>query len=121
MYNIKTHLFWFIYLLTVICGSGWYILEQKQTIKEQEKIIVELRAGQLPPIVPEKRKEKIVEKIVTKEVPVKGDCAQIQKAYEEVKKTALQCAYNLKFCQESSEIYNKMKPKENSKESTPKE
>lgn len=107
---MKQHFFWALYLLTIVCVGGWYIKEQKVTIAEQKTIIQELTASQRPPIVPEERKIKYVEKIVEKKVTVKDE--QCIQEYEKLKQQTLQCAYNLKFCQESSDVYNRMIPQE---------
>ena len=97
------HFVYIIYILTILCAGGWYIFEQKATIAEQGKSIQNLTVTQRPPVVPEKRKLKIVEKIVERKVTVKDKkCVQ---EYEKLKQQTLQCAYNLKFCQESSKIY----------------
>ncbi len=75
---------------------------------KQVRTIQELTATQRPAVVPEKRKIKYVDKIVEKVVKVKDEkCTQ---AYEELHKKTLQCAYNLKFCQEQGEMYYKLKP-----------
>lgn len=103
---MKTHFFWFIYVITLVCAGGWYILEQKDTISKQEKTIRELTVSQRPPIVPEKRKVQVVEK----EIDKKAVCSDILKAYKNLEQKTLQCAYNLKFCQEASDVYSRMKP-----------
>lgn len=92
---MKQHFFYIIYIISVIVGSGWYILEQKDTINSQQKAIQDLSASQAPSIVPEKRKVKMV--------TVKDEKCSIE--YEKLRQKTLQCAYNLKFCQESNNIY----------------
>jgi hypothetical protein len=109
---MKTHLVYIIYIISILCASGWYIQEQKDKISEQQSTIQELSTSQSPPIEPKERKVKVVEKIVTKNVDIKGDCDLQDKEVEKLRGLALQCAYSLKFCQESSDIYSKMSPKE---------
>ena len=96
-------------MLTILCAGGWYIHEQKQTIAEQKKTIYELTVSQSEPLVPEKRKVKVVEKIVEKKVTVKDK--QCVEEFEKLRKQTLQCAYELKFCRESSSIYSDMTKK----------
>ena len=108
--NMKIHLVYIIYIVTILCGGGWYIHEQKATISEQDTTIQELTVNQRPPILPEKRKIKIVDKIVDKIVKVKDE--QCIKDYNTLHQKTLQCAYNLKFCQEASDVYSRLKPKE---------
>ena len=109
---MKTHFFWYIYVITIICAGGWYVLEQKDTIAEQKKVIqsqektiYEFSASQnLPALKAEKRKVKVVEKPIN----VEEVCKDLINQYTDLSKKAVQCAYELKFCRESSDIYNNM-------------
>lgn len=106
---MKTHFFWFIYVVTIVCAGGWYIKQQHKTIAKQEFTIQELTASQRPPIVPEKTKVKVVER----EIDRNEVCKEVIVKYNELKQQTLQCAYNLKFCQESNPVFqNGLKPKE---------
>ena len=80
------------------------------TIAEHVDTIQELTVNQRPPIVPEKRKIKYVDKIVEIKVPVKDE--QCVQAYEELRQKTLQCAYNLQACQATSEVYSRLKSKD---------
>ena len=103
------HLVYIVYIITIICGGGWYIREQRDTISEQDRTIQELTVNQRPPVVPVKRKIKYVDKIVVKEVKVKDEKCAV--AYEELRQKTYQCAYNLKFCQESNKLFDNPQPK----------
>jgi len=106
-----------IYIISIICGGGWYIREQKDTIKEQgiaiQSLTQEITVNQRPSIEPEERKVRVEQKIVEKKIVEKVKDTQCAEAYEKLKQQTLQCAYNLKFCQEAGAAYNKLKPENN--------
>jgi hypothetical protein len=92
-------------MLTILCAGGFYIHEQKQTIAEQEYTIQELTASQRPPIVPEKRKVKVMKEKIDLNVV----CKPIIDKFEAIKEQCTQCAYTLQVCQNTNEAWQRMK------------
>jgi hypothetical protein len=105
----KTHFFWFIYVITILCAGGWYIHEQKQTIAEQEKTIQELTVSQREPIIPKKRKVKVIESEIDKNLV----CKDVIDKFKSLKDQCLQCAYQLKFYQEKEKALQNMEKEDN--------